>query len=79
MVPVGASTVAWLLRTPTRCASAQASNQAVRPAATRAGATSASRSSAASRCISSTPSMGWRLCSKPSNGPMRSANRAEVR
>ena len=79
MVPVGASTVAWLFRTPTRCANAQASNHAVRPAMTSSGATASSSNSAASRCISSTLSIGSRLCSKPSNGPIRSAIRAEVR
>ena len=80
MVPVGASTVAWLLRTPTAAARPQASSQARRAASARpAGAAAALMTAAASRCLSSTRSMGSRFAWKPAKGPMRAASRADVR
>ena len=80
MVPVGASTVAWLLRTPSAAARRQASSQARRAAASRpAGAEPASMAAVAARCFSSTPSMGPRLAWKPAKGPIRAARRAEAR
>ena len=80
MVPVGASTVAWLLRTPWTAARSQASSQASWAASsTSAGASSSSMEAAATRCWSSTRSMQSRLASKPANGPVCSASRVEVR
>ena len=80
MVPVGASTVAWLLRTPCCSARSQASSQASWAASIRSGGTSSSSMEAvAVRCCSSTRSMCSRLAWNPANGPMRSASRVEVR
>ena len=80
IVPVGASTVAWLLRTPWRSARSQASSHASCAASSRsAGARSSSMEAVALRCWSSTRSMCSRLSWKPAKGPMRSARRVEVR
>ena len=79
MVPVGARTVAWLLRTPNSSPPATASSQASWAADSRsAGSSSSSMSAAAARCWRSTPSMCSSLAAKPPNGPMRLAMRALV-
>ena len=58
MVPVGASTEAWELRTPKSAASSQASSQDCWAATSSSwGTSSSSMSAASSRCMSSTRSM----------------------
>ena len=80
MVPVGASTLAWELRTPTTRARSQVSSHAARAASRmRPGASSSSMPATASRWRSSTPSMWSRLSAKPSKGPIRAASRVDVR
>ena len=78
MVPVGASTLAWLLRTPYSSPSRTAAAQASAPACTSsAGTTEVLAISAwASRCMRSTLSMCTSLSAKPANGPIRLAVRA---
>jgi len=79
MVPVGASTEAWLLRTPNSSPPATASSQAWRAASSSAaGTSSSSMCEAASRCIRRTRSMCSSLSANPANGPMRLAIRADV-
>ena len=79
IVPVGASTDAWLLRTPNSSPPATASSHAAWAAdSSSAGTSSSSMHAAASRCSRSTPSMYGSFSAKPANGPMRAAMRAEV-
>ena len=80
IVPVGASTVAWLLRTPYSSPSRTAASHASRPAASSSAGTASAPSIAyaASRCIRSTSSMCPSFSAKPANGPIRLAVRALV-
>ena len=79
IVPVGARTDAWLLRTPEVAASSLASSQHSCAAPSRlAGTSSSSMWAAASWCWRRTRSMCSWLASYPPNAPMRLAVRADV-
>jgi hypothetical protein len=77
---VGASTLAWLLRTPYSSPSRTAASQAAWPAATRSAGTRSVPSIwyDASRCMRSTFSMYDSFSANPANGPIRLAVRALV-
>ena len=71
MVPVGASTVTWALRTPDSSASRSASPHAERAAETSsAGARLRSIRSTSAACLRRTPRHGSRFFSKPAKGPV---------
>ena len=79
IVPVGARTDAWLLRTPEVAASSLASSQACWAAPSKdAGTSSSSICDAASWCCRRTRSMCSSLSANPANGPIRLAVRALV-
>ncbi len=79
IVPVGASTVACALRNPCSVPSVIASAHAPRAAASSGGGASLSSiPSACDWCLRITRRNGSRLRSKPANGPVRAAMRAEV-
>ena len=79
MVPVGANTDAWELRTPYCSASSTASSHASWADESSSGGTrSSSIFDACAWCLRSTPTIGSAFSWKPANGPIRLAMRAEV-
>ncbi len=80
MVPVGARTVAWALRTPCSSAvSTQVSQDSRAAASTLAGARVTSMLPTAARCLRRTRRVPSRSSAKPSKGPVTLAISAEVR
>ena len=80
IVPVGAITVAWLLRTPCSSPSRTAASHASSPAVSSSAGTASAPSIAlaASRWRRRTSSMYGSLSANPANGPIRLAVRALV-
>ena len=79
MVPVGARTLAWALRTPNCSPSSTASSQASWAAdSSSVGTSSSSILATSARCMRSTSIMASRSAWKPAKGPMREAVRADT-